>query len=459
MTEILTHSIGSAGRLAILSTEDLQQLDAAALDVLAETGVAVPSERARAALVAQGATADGARVTMPPELVRRLVDLAPARMTLGARAGEPLVTGERSLLTTDGCCVEIYDLASGEKRGTTAYDVATISRVVDALPEVDFCWPAVSAQDRPVEVRGLHELYLAIANTGKHVQTVTVVEPHLAQVAVKMALAVSGSEEKLRVEPPISALLGTVTPLGNDEGTLEAGLVFAEAGIPIGFVTMPMGGSTTPITMAGSLVVGIAEALASVCVIQAAFPGAPVFICFIPSIMDLKSGDFTGGAPEDTIMAAAVGDVGHFYRLPTQCGVNSSGAKEPNWQSALDDTTTTYLSLAAGVDMLTGVGMVSGGRIFSYEEMALGVETLTHARTIASGIDLTAAAGLAGGQATRSAAPSLAADLSHRHWTAGGRVTAVDRAHERIVEVVAAHQPPSLDPAVDAELRRLAQIG
>jgi trimethylamine--corrinoid protein Co-methyltransferase len=408
--------------------------------------------------VAQGAAADGTRVTFPAELVRRLVARAPARMTLGARAGAPVVTGGRSLITTDGCCVEIYDLETGEKRGTTADDVATISRVVDALPEIDFCWPAVSAQDRPVETRGLHELYLAIAHTGKHVQTVTVVEPELAEVAVKMALAVSGSEERLRAEPPISALLGTVTPLGNDEGTLDAGLVFAEAGIPVGFVTMPMGGSTTPITMAGSLVVGIAEALSAVCVIQAACPGAPVFICFIPSVMDLKSGDFTGGAPEDTVMAAAVGDVGHFYGLPTQCGVNSSGAKEPSWQSALDDTTTTYLSLAAGVDMLTGVGMVSGGRIFSYEEMALGVETLTHARAIAAGVDL-AAAGPTGGQAAPAAGPSLAVAKTHRHWTAGGRETAIDRAHERVAAAVAAHRPPALDPAVDEELRGLAGIG
>ncbi len=458
MTQSPTHTIGSAGRLAILSEDDLRRLDEAALDVLAETGVSIPSERARAALMAQGASADGSRVTLPRELVRRLVDLAPAHLTLGARAGEPIVTGERSLLTTDGCCVEIYDLETGEKRVTTADDVAAISRVVDALPEVDFCWPAVSAQDRPVEVRGLHELYLAMANTGKHVQTVTVVEPELAEIAVQMALAVSGSEERLRAEPPISALLGTVTPLGNDAGTLEAGLVFAEAGIPIGFVTMPMGGSTTPITMAGSLVVGIAEALSSVCAVQAAFPGAPVFICFIPSVMDLKSGDFTGGAPEDTIMAAAVGDVGHFYGLPTQCGVNSSGAKEPGWQSALDDTTTSWLSLAAGVDMLTGVGMVSGGRIFSYTEMALGVETLSHARAVAAGVDLTSVGGSPGGQAPL-AAPSLVVVEALRHWTAGGRVTAVDRAHQRIAEAEATHRPPALDPGVDQELRRLARIG
>jgi trimethylamine--corrinoid protein Co-methyltransferase len=458
MTNTRTHAIGSAGRLAIVPPDDLDQLDAAALEVMAETGVSIPSAKARAALVAQGAEADDARVRMQPALVRRLVGLAPRSMTLGARAAEPLVTGERALVTTDGCCVEIYDLESGEKRGTTAEDVATIARVVDALPEVDFCWPAVSAQDRPVEVRGLQELYLAIANTGKHVQTVTVVEPELAEVAVRMARAVAGGEDRLRAEPPISALLGTVTPLGNDAGTLEAGLVFAEAGIPIGFVTMPMGGSTTPITMAGSLVVGIAEALSSVCVIQAAFPCAPVFICFIPSVMDLKSGDFTGGAPEDTVMAAAVGDVGHFYGLPTQCGVNSSGAKEPGWQSALDDTTTTWLSLAAGVDMLTGVGMVSGGRIFSYEEMALGVETLSHARAIAAGIDLTAAGGSAGGHADSSAGPSLAVDMPMRQWTAGGRETAIDRAHERVARAVASHRPPALDSGVDAKLRRLACI-
>jgi trimethylamine--corrinoid protein Co-methyltransferase len=458
MTNTPTHTIGSAGRLAILAHEDLVRLDAAALEVLETTGVSIPSAKARAALVAQGAEADDARVRMQPELVRCLVDLAPSSMTLGARAAGPLVTGAGSLLTTDGCCVEIYDLESGEKRGTTADDVATIARVVDGLPEVDFCWPAVSAQDRPVEVRGLHELYLSIANTGKHVQTVTVVEPDLAEMAVRMARAVAGSEAQLRAEPPVSALLGTVTPLGNDAGTLEAGLIFAEAGIPIGFVTMPMGGSTTPVTMAGSLVVGIAEALAAVCVIQAAVPGAPVFICFIPSVMDLKTGDFTGGAPEDTIMAAAVGDVGHFYGLPTQCGVNSSGAKLPGWQSALDDTTTTYLSLASGVDMLTGVGMVSGGRIFSYEEMALAVETLTQARAIARGIDLAGIGGTPAGAAPLAARSSLLVDEPHRDWTAGGRTTAIDHAHERIVALVAEHRPPALEPAVDAELRRLAHV-
>jgi len=437
------HSVGSGGRLSVLSETALERLDAAALDVLATVGVSMPSPVAQAALMAAGAHVDGARVTLEPGLVRELVARAPRRLTLGGRVAPPLVTGGRSLLTTDGCCVEIYDLDTGEKRATVADDVVAITRVVDGMDQIDFVWPSVSAQDRPAATRGLHELYLTLANTGKHVQTVTVVEPQAAAVATEMARAVAGGEARLRAEPPISALLGTVTPLGNDAGTLETGLAFAAAGIPIGFVTMPMGGSTTPITMAGSLVVGMAEALSAVAMIQAAHPGAPVFICFIPSIMDLKTGDFTGGAPEDTIMGAAVGDVGHFYGLPTQCGVNSSGAKLPGWQSALDDVTTTLLSMAAGVDMLTGVGMVSGGRIFSFQEVVLAAEIAAQARAIMAGIALD-------GRPLDAAAGWAAGEPPSRE-----RGAPDERATARVRELQRTHEPPALDEFLDAELRRL----
>jgi trimethylamine--corrinoid protein Co-methyltransferase len=464
MTHRHSPAAGGAGRLRILDDDDLRRLDAAALDVLAGVGFNVPSAPAREALVAAGAAADGARVTIPPGVVRELVARAPRRLTLGARAGRALMTGAGSLLTTDGCCVEIYDPESGDKRPTTAADVAAIARLVDALPAVDFCWPAVSAQDRPSEVRGLHELYAAVANTGKHVQTVTVVEPQEAAVAVEMARTLcDGDDERLRAEPPISALLGTVTPLGNDEGTLEAGLVFAAAGVPIGFVSMPMGGSTTPITMAGSLVVGIAETLGAVAAVQAAVPGAPVFICLIPSVMDLKTGDFTGGAPEDTVMGAATADIGRFYGLPTQCGVNSSGAKEPSWQSALDDATTTYLSLLAGVDMLTGVGMVSGGRIFSCEEMLLAVDAAERARAVAAGLT-GATAAPAPASPVRPGAPASVAAPGEEAGPrlalplvepAPGAPTARSRAAQLALELLLTHEPPALAPSVDRRLRRL----
>jgi trimethylamine---corrinoid protein Co-methyltransferase len=444
-----TSSSAEERALRILGDLDLEMLDAAAMQILETVGIAMPSSRARAALAAAGAQVDGDRVVMGADLVHRLVAHAPAQFTLGARAGRDLVTGRGSLLTSDGCCTEIYDLETGEKRLTTADDVADISRLVDALEPIDFCWPAVSAQDVPAERRGLHELYLALANTGKHVQTVTVVEPRMALIAAEMARVVAGGEDALRAAPPISALLGTVTPLGNDEGTLETGLIFAEAGIPIGFVTMPMGGSTTPITLAGSLAVGIAEALSAVAVIQAAVPGAPCFICFIPSVMDLKSGDFTGGAPEDTIMGAAVGDIGRYYGLPTQCGVNGAGAKEAGWQSAVDDVATTMLSLLDGVDMITGVGMVCGGRFFSLEEMVLATEVTAAARGFA------AAAGLRPAPADAVDRPSWA---GRRGLPAEAFEDPVAWARARARRLLATHVPPPLSADVDAQLLGLIDL-
>lgn len=437
----MTENVEAHLPLRVLADRDLRQLDGAVCQVLEGVGVAVPAAGAREALVAAGASADGDVVRIPADVLHELVGRAPRTLTLGARASAPLVTGSGSLLTTDGCCAEIYDLETGERRLTTGADVAAVSRLADALPQIDFCWPSVSAQDYPAERRGLWELYFTLVNTGKHVQTVTVVEPEPARAAVRMAAAVAGGAEALRAAPPLSALLSTVTPLGNDPCMLEAGLVFAEAGVPVGFVSMPMGGSTTPVTMAGSLVVGMAEVLAAVAAMEALVPGAPVFVCFIPSIMDLKSGDFTGGAPEDTLMGAAAGDIGRYYGLPTQCGVNSAGAKVPGWQSAVDDVATTFVSLLAGVDMITGVGMIDGGRSFSIEEMILASEMTSLVRRFAAGLDC---------------ASSLGASAVAPDGERSDACSAVERARDLARDLLATHEPPPLEPSLDAELRRLA---
>ena len=213
--------------------------------------------------------------------------------------------------------------------------------------------------------------------------------------------------------------------------------------------------------MAGSLVVGIAEALSAVCVIQAAVPGAPVFICFIPSVMDLKTGDFTGGAPEDTDHGRRGRRRG---RTSTACPPSAAstrrGAKLPSWQSALDDTTTTVplpgraASTCSPASAWCRAGASSATRRWRWPS------TRSRRRaTIAHGIDLTGIGGSAGGAAAPAAGPPLVDDQPHRYWAAGGRPTALDRAHERVTRIVAEHRPPALEPALDAELRRLARIG
>ena len=148
-------------------------------------------------------------------------------------------------------------------------------------------------------------------------------------------------------------------------------------------------------------------------------------------------------------MGAAAGDIGEFYGLPTQCGVNASGAKEPGWQTAMEDVTTTFVSMMAGVDMLTGVGMVAGGRVFSYSEMLLGAEIAGLARALASG-------------ATDRTSVAARLELSRRRLQGGARQSTPTRRRGRrkgSATSLPTHVPPRLDEALDEELRRLVDGG
>ena len=77
--------------------------------------------------------------------------------------------------------------------------------------------------------------------------------------------------------PPLSLLVCCIAPLGLDKGGMEAALVFAEAGLPVGFMSMANTGSTAPATIAGTMALADAEIVAAMVLVQMAYPGAPTF--------------------------------------------------------------------------------------------------------------------------------------------------------------------------------------
>ncbi len=143
----------------------------------------------------------------------------------------------------------------------------------DCLGSVSYWWPTVSAGDCG-ETAQLHEIEAGWNNTSKHLMGMVQGET-LARAAVAMAAAVAGGAEELRRRPLMSDLIGTVSPLTHDKDGIEAGLVFAEAGIPVCYVTMPNLGTTAPATKAGAFVVGAAEIVAAVGAPRARLPRQP----------------------------------------------------------------------------------------------------------------------------------------------------------------------------------------
>src|SRR5665647_3511428 len=160
-------------------------------------------------------------------------------------------------------------------------------------------------------------------------------------LASPCSAAIAGGVDKLRERPILSFMQCAVDPLGHDGPNLEANLVAAEHGLASGFMPMPLAAGTGPATLAGNLVVQNAEALSRVVLLQLAYPGSPCFFAGAPSVIDLRTGGYTGGSPEDYLLAAASTQLAHFYGMPMAMGTMATGAKEPDWQAAIDDSLST----------------------------------------------------------------------------------------------------------------------
>ncbi|NPV56551.1 MAG: hypothetical protein HPY76_07775 [Anaerolineae bacterium] len=377
-------------RLEVLSDDDVQKVHQATLEVLAEVGVRFPHQESLNILADHGAHIDwNTQVArFPSGLIDKWLAKAPPSYTLAALKPDqdlPL-DGKHAYLGTDGCGVEIIDINSGEKRRTLRQDVAEIARVVDLTNEIAFHWVPISAQDCPPHVRSLYELEATWLNSSKHVQTETILTTHEMEAAIEMAAVLTGGRDALRQRPILSIMQCTTSPLGQDTGSLEAGLIAARAGLPVGFMTMASCAFNAPATMAGDLVVGNAEVLSALALMQMASPGCPIFYAAAQTAMDLRTGGYTGGGPEDYLFGAATNQLADFYHVPLSMGAFATGAPEPNWQAAIDNSFSAFMAVLSMSDMLLGAGLLSGSRIFSYEELMLDCEIWSMVRHMSHGI-------------------------------------------------------------------------
>ena len=462
----------------VLSAAELERIHEVTLDVLETVGVRFPSERALEVLEKNGCGVDRAtRVAkLPRAVVMEAVSQVPDSYVLAGRdpACDMLIDGKHCYLSNDGSGVFVWDHHAGEKRPSTKADAATSARFVDALANVSYYWgPVVTSQDVPPSTKALHDAEAVFTNTGKHFQTVTTVGEKPARYLVEMAAAIAGGTDELRQRPILSFMQCAVDPLAHDGPNLEANLVAAEHGLASGFMPMPLAAGTGPATLAGNLVVQNAEALSGVVLLELAFPGVPAFFAGAPSVIDLKTGGYTGGSPEDYLLAGASTQLAHFYGVPMAMGTMATGAKEPDWQAAVDDSLSTFASVMTNADMMNGCGLLNGSKILSYPHMVMEAEIYGIVQKVADGIvvdDETLALDV-----IKKIGPNgtyLAEKHTRRHmkeiwrptvwdrtpfdtWLRKGKKGALENAEERAREILRTHAPEPLPDDVAAELRRL----
>lgn len=322
----------------LLTPDQLETIKAGTLQLLAEVGVHFPSRKALEIFEDHGAEVDWENeiVRIQPDLVKKAMSSAPRNIVLGGREErlDLALDGKSCYIATDGTGVHVVDLEKREQRPSRKDDIAMMAQVCDALPMIGFFWPPVSAQDYG-HTAPLHQCHAGLTNTLKHVRGAMAVPSELAQYTVEMATIVAGNDDVRRKRSPICANICTIAPLGHDTDGIEAALVYAEAGIPTSFMAMPTMGSTAPATPLGALVVGDAEVVSAMVLLQLASPGAPVFHSIITSLMHPRTGGYIGEVSVPVSKMAV--ELAHAWDVPSLGGGSlSSDSPYLDWQSGSD---------------------------------------------------------------------------------------------------------------------------
>jgi trimethylamine--corrinoid protein Co-methyltransferase len=374
-------------RVRILSDDQLEKFKSNTFVILEETGFHCPSERALKIYAEHGAVVDFDTriVKLSPDVILDALSQAPRYYTLGGRTEAFDLDLSKGVMyvATDGTGTKTIDYVTRKLRSSIKDDVAKSARISDYLSSISFYWPMVSAQDHPVSP-SLHELDASFNNTLKHVQTPTVVEEITTRYAVEMANVVAGSAEEMRKRPPLSLLICTIAPLAMDAESMDAALVAAEAGIPVGFMAMPNTGSTAPATLAGTISLADAEIVSAMVLIQMAYPGAPIYHSLMPGMTHPRTGAYYGH--EGHVYAIGV-ELAHMWGVPTLAGMLGSDAHGLGWQSGMGGGTTALLCALCGAETGSGMGLLRGSTLLYPEALVLDRERYYSALHAAAGLD------------------------------------------------------------------------
>ena len=444
-------------RFELLEPVLIDRVVAEALQLLAAPGIKVEEPEAIALLVANGATADGERVRIPEGMVRRALDTVPHAFEVYDRAGAPAVRyGSGAVHYDPGSSgVAVLDPETLDTRRSQAADLARIIRVADALPAYDAVSTAVVAHDVPAEIGDLYRLFIVLMHSGKPIVT-GAFSPRGSSVMIDLLALDAGGRAALADRPRAVFDVCPSPPLTWSEFACRNAIDLGRAHVPVELISMPLAGVASPVTLIGSIVQHAAESLAGVVLHQLAEAGAPIVWGGAPAIVDMRSGSTPMGAIETAMIDAGYAAVGKSLGLPVHAYLGATDAKIVDAQAGLETGMTALIGGLAGIDMISGAGMLDFLLAQSPEKLVIDADAIGMVQRLLRGIATPTetlatgsfeAAGLEGRflelQETRRLfrseqfLPSRIIDRnSRRAWLDAGGKDAFGRARERVEEIL-----------------------
>jgi trimethylamine:corrinoid methyltransferase-like protein len=357
----------------ILSETDVQKIIDAVFKLLRETGVVFdPDPRVLDRFSDAGCDISSDHtVRFETDLVKECLDTVAKSARVWNRDGTGyLETGEGHTSFIPGMtCIKVFDLETGEPRDSTFDDLATITRVADALPNIDGV--CVTVKDVPnSNLHGEIGEFVAMAeNTSKPLEYLC--EKSAAfDAAIEMAAVIRGGMDQLDAKPYFTQII-TPRPLDYDATHTDQIIRAAECGVPVSLGTISIGGASAPYTIAGSMAVSFATDFAGVVLSQLVRKGSFCMGCSENSFLEPARGSI-GNAVPDLLASIATRQVMTRLGLPPAAGGGGSSRARRFNQDAVREIAAgmarAYYTRPTTMDYL---GIIDGGMTFSLHALLL----------------------------------------------------------------------------------------
>jgi trimethylamine--corrinoid protein Co-methyltransferase len=467
-------------KLGILTPKLIPQIIDEAFQLLMNPGVKVLLPEARNLLADAGAIVDKAQevVFIPEDLAREALKTVPLSFYLYDKKGNPTIRygGDAVHFDPGSSGVNVLDYGSLQHRPATTQDLIDVIKIADQLSQYDAQSTALVCSEVPKEIGDLYRLYLVLLFSDKPVVTGSF-SSQTTGTMIDMLAIFSGGHQALAKMPTAVFDVCPSPPLIWSQFGAQNLLDLARTGVPAEIVSMPLAGAAAPITLLGSVVQHAAECISGMTIHQLAKPGSPIIWGGAPAIMDMREGTTPMGAIETAMIDAAYAQVGKNFGFPTHAYMGASDAKIVDAQAGMESSTTAMIGALAGINMISGAGMLDFLACMSLEKLVIDAEAIGMAKRMLDGLqvrtdplaanmyeEIDFKGNFLKQPLTRRLIkeeqylPSAVIDRgSIRRWQQNGSPDIVARAHSQVQGLLDAYQPPDLAADQVAELKSLVK--
>ncbi len=468
-------------KIRFLDDDLIEKIISEAVDLICKLGVEINNDNVLSLLADHGAGIDRKknRVFYKQEIIDKSLKTAPESFKLYDSLGKEAVdlSDYNVNFTPGSAAINILDGETGEIRRPVTSDYVAYSKLVSRMNNIASQSTAMIPSDVHEMISDSYRLFLSLIFCEKPVITGTFTIEAF-EIMKDLQIAVRGSKEKLAEKPLTVFSCCPTAPIKWSDVTSQNLLDCAEYSIPVEYISMPLSGFMSPVTLVGTLVQHTAETLSGLVISQLANPGTPVLYGGSPAVFDIRYETTPMGAIGTMMTDCAYNEIGKYLGLPTQAYIGLSDSKMLDAQAGLESSMGATLAALAGINNISGPGMLDFESCFSLEKLVVDNEICAMTLRMLKGIEpkedfpslpifkeLMKEQHLLISDHTRRYLkeeiyfPSPVIDRANRsRWKEEGGLSLGERAQREVEKHIGEYEPVGLTKDVVNELTRLMEI-